>query len=176
MTGPVALAAPALLALYGLCRIIDGLDGGHGPGLSWTIGQLAFLASILGFGVLAVQLARTAPRRLAPITGAELTAMLAGVVLFVWVILTDLVPSLDQVWEPSDVLMRGAPAALSLGLTGLLALNIGSEVAPWTPIVFLGAFIVIGVGLDFLLPAAAAMVLSLRPRAHADPVMSFELA
>lgn len=175
MTGPVALAAPALLALYGLFRIIDGLDGGHGPGFYWTTGHLAFLASILGFGVLGVQLARTAPRRLAPITAAAFTAMLAGTLLFVWVILTDLVPSLEQVWEPSDALMRIGPAALSLGLTGLLALNVGSEVAPWTPIVFLGAFLVIGVNLDFLLPAAAAMVLSLRPRAHADPVMSFEL-
>ncbi len=175
MTGPVALAAPALLAVYGLFRIIDGLDGGHGPGLSWTAGHIAFFASILGFGVLGVQLARTAPGRLAPITAVASTAMLTGVALFLWVILTDLVPGLEQVWEPSGALMLIGPAALSLGLTGLLALNVGSEVAPWTPIVFFGAFIVIGADLGFLLPAAGAMVLALRPRAKADPVMSFEL-
>ena len=102
-------------------------------------------------------------------------AMLTGVGLFLWVILTDLVPSLEQVWEPSDALMLVGPAALSLGLTGLLALNVKAEVAPWTPIVFLGAFTMIGVDLDFLLLASAAMVLALRPRAQADPVMSFEL-
>ena len=175
MTGPVALAAPALLAVYGLFRFLDGLDGGHGPGVYWTAGHVVFFASILGFGVLGVQLAQAAPRRLAPITAMAFAAMLTGVGLFLWVILTDLVPGLEQVWEPSDVLMLVGPAALTLGLAGLLTLNVGSEVAPWTPVVFLGAFIVIGADLDFLLPAAAAMVLALRPRAKADPVMSFEL-
>lgn len=175
MIGPVALAAPALLAVYGLFRLLDGLDGGHGPGLYWTAGHVAFFASILGCGVLGVQLALAAPRRLAPITAVASTAMLTGVVLFLWVILTDLVPSLEQVWKLPDLLMLVGPVALSLGLTSLLALNVDSEVAPWTPIVFLAAFIVIGVDLDFLLPAAAAMVLALRPRVHADPQMSFEL-
>jgi len=175
MTGPVALAAPALLAVYGLFRLLDGIDGGHGPGLYWTAGHVAFFASILGFGVLGVQLAQAAPRRFAPITAVASTAMLTGVALFLWVILTDLVPSLEQVWEPSDALMLVGPAALSFGLTGLLALNVDAEVAPWTPIVFFGAFTVIGADLGFVLPAAAAMVLALRPRATADPVMSFEL-
>ena len=175
MTGPVALAAPSLLAVYGLFRFLDGLDGGHGPGLYWTAGHVVFFASILGFGVLGVQLGQAAPRRLAPITAVASTVMLTGVVLFLWVILTDIVPSLEQVWKLPDPLMLVGPLALSLGLTSLLALNVDSEVAPWTPIVFLGAFIVIGVDLDFLLPAAAAMVLALRPGAKADPQMSFEL-
>ncbi len=35
--------------VYGLVRLLHGLDGTHGPGLLWTAGHLAFLAALILF-------------------------------------------------------------------------------------------------------------------------------
>ncbi|MFF4347398.1 hypothetical protein [Streptomyces sp. NPDC001530] len=42
-------AAPALLGAYGVIRIVDGLDGSHGPGAAWTIGHMCFLVGLAYF-------------------------------------------------------------------------------------------------------------------------------
>jgi hypothetical protein len=41
------VAAPALIFGYGVVRLIDGLDGEYGPGLTWIIGHLLFLAGLV---------------------------------------------------------------------------------------------------------------------------------
>lgn len=46
---PEFLAAPLLVLVYGVVRIVDGLDGERGPGPAWTIGHLAFLAALALF-------------------------------------------------------------------------------------------------------------------------------
>lgn len=43
------LAAPVLTFVYGGIRLLDGLDGEHGPGLAWTTGHLAFIAALAVF-------------------------------------------------------------------------------------------------------------------------------
>ncbi|MGO4430608.1 hypothetical protein AB4Z54_70545, partial [Streptomyces sp. MCAF7] len=50
MRKPLAfIAAPLLVIVYGLIRILDGLDGERGPGPAWMTGHLAFLAALLLF-------------------------------------------------------------------------------------------------------------------------------
>jgi hypothetical protein len=49
-----ALVAPTLLLLYGLLRLIDGLDGDHGPALAWNLGHTLFFIAFVLFGVLIV--------------------------------------------------------------------------------------------------------------------------
>jgi hypothetical protein len=43
------LAAPVLTFVYGGLRLLDGLDGEHGPGFAWTAGHLAFIAALALF-------------------------------------------------------------------------------------------------------------------------------
>ncbi|MBO0513371.1 hypothetical protein [Streptomyces beijiangensis] len=43
------VAAPVLMGAYGIIRILDGLDGSHGPGLAWTTGHLCFLGALAFF-------------------------------------------------------------------------------------------------------------------------------
>ena len=73
-----ALAAPVLLLAYGLLRLIDGLDGIHGPGLAWTLGHLAFAAAMVLFGVLAPgSFAAVLPRRSGPCPAASIAFLSA---------------------------------------------------------------------------------------------------
>jgi hypothetical protein len=43
------LLAPLCLGSYGVIRILDGLDGSHGPGFAWTVGHLFFIAGLVFF-------------------------------------------------------------------------------------------------------------------------------
>ncbi|QQQ81071.1 hypothetical protein IOD16_31785 [Saccharothrix sp. 6-C] len=38
---PESVAAPLLVLVYGVCRIVDGVDGDRGPGPALPIGQFA---------------------------------------------------------------------------------------------------------------------------------------
>src|SRR5688500_5436126 len=93
-----ALAAPALMLLYGFFRWIDGMDGDRGPGLAWNIGRALFLVALVGFGIVAVGLYRivppAAPGRRA-VAAVGLGAGLVGAVGFAGVFVLDLFPRLD---------------------------------------------------------------------------------
>jgi hypothetical protein len=162
----VALSAPLLMATYGVLRFLDGLDGGHGPGLFWNLGHVALLLAVLGFGVLGVHLASSASRRHPTVAGVALVATLVGVALFSWVTLTDLSERLDDAWDMPDVLMAVGPLAFALGLVTLLALHVGRGVPAWSPAAFLLANVAIGVDLDLLLPAALVMLAAVYPLAR----------
>ncbi|WP_106396834.1 hypothetical protein [Actinocorallia populi] len=56
------VAAPVLVTVYGVVRLLDGLDGERGPGLAWTAGHLAFFASLLLFVPVLWELRRLAGR------------------------------------------------------------------------------------------------------------------
>ncbi|MFD0394669.1 hypothetical protein ACFQ3Z_29655 [Streptomyces nogalater] len=82
-----------------MLRLIDGMDGHHGPGLAWNVGHLCFLAAFLLLGALVRELralvpTATARRRTA--AGAAAAAGLLGAACFVWVILGDLFPTLSD--------------------------------------------------------------------------------
>ncbi|WP_158849960.1 hypothetical protein [Saccharothrix deserti] len=46
---PAFIAAPLLVLVYGVVRIIDGFDGVKGPGPAWTTGHLAFMGALALF-------------------------------------------------------------------------------------------------------------------------------
>ncbi|ETK33006.1 hypothetical protein [Microbispora sp. ATCC PTA-5024] len=55
-------AAPSLVLAYGVIRILDGLDGSHGPGFAWASGHLAFVAALLLFVPIFWHMRRVAGR------------------------------------------------------------------------------------------------------------------
>ncbi|WP_411135655.1 hypothetical protein [Streptomyces sp. C10] len=56
----VFTAAPLLVTVYASFRVLDGLDGERGPGPAWTIGHLAFLAALILFVPVFLELRRLA--------------------------------------------------------------------------------------------------------------------
>ncbi|MEU8300836.1 hypothetical protein AB0C04_26565 [Micromonospora sp. NPDC048909] len=161
----VAVAAPALLLLYGICRLVDGLDGDHGPGWAWNIGHSLFFVSIALFAALAVQLRRmllaTTPRRRA-LTDAATAATLIGAAAFLWVILGDLFAGFADAAPLPDPLFLIGPLLFQLGLLALLvrAATVRPRRLPrWSPPLVLLGFVALAVNLD-LLPVGGALILA----------------
>ncbi|MFC6017264.1 hypothetical protein ACFP2T_13735 [Plantactinospora solaniradicis] len=184
------LAAPALLLGYGLVRLLDGLDGSHGPGIAWTIGHLLFLAALVLFGVVMVGLTRVASRlRLA--RTVALVAGLIGLIAFVRVVVVDLIVGIQatdragmnrlyQRYEDFPGLPGGFTGVLDefgamLFPLGLLALAVlAATVRPrrlpwWSPVLAAVGFVLITVDLDLLPLGGAALLIALLPMTRQRP-------
>lgn len=161
----VPLAAPALLLIYAVARFIDGRDRDHGPSAAWNVGHLAFLGAFLGFGLLTVALYRHLRRGTDPWLTAAGSASLVGVALFCWVILTDLIPSLDARASLPDPVMAVGPAVFIAGFVGLLliAARRSNAVPVVTPGLSLLVFVLIAAELDLLAVAAGLLLMALWP-------------
>ncbi|GAA3390761.1 hypothetical protein [Cryptosporangium minutisporangium] len=162
------LLAPVLMLGYGLVRLLDGLDGSHGPGPAWTIGHLLFLAALVYFGLVALDLRRRAPGRIAT---AALVATLLGLVAFVRVVIVDLIVGFgaadraemnvryDEYETVADTVLDPLAPLFPLGLLVLLILLAVARQAPWwSPVLTLGGFAAITAELD-LLPVGALLLL-----------------
>ncbi|MEH0844428.1 hypothetical protein V6U81_18770 [Micromonospora sp. CPCC 205711] len=167
-----ALIAPILLILYGLCRLVDGLNGQRHDGLAWDVGHTLFLLGILGFAGLLLGLRRAllgVARRSRVLVEVATVAGLLGAAAFVWVILGDLFPRVADT-VPDPVLTVG-PALFQLGLLILLvrAATVRPRLLPgWGPALAFVGFVALAVDLD-LLPVGAALVFAgLLPLARAD--------
>ena len=57
----LSVLIPFLLLCYGVLRLIDGMDGDHGPGVAWNLGHTFFLAAFLLLGAFVVELRRLVP-------------------------------------------------------------------------------------------------------------------
>ncbi|MEV4479103.1 hypothetical protein [Micromonospora coxensis] len=157
-----ALVAPLLLLVYGLFRVADGLDGDRGNGWAWDVGHVAFGLGILVFAALALRLRRTLlPAGWRPVLTVATAATLLGSVAFLWVIVYDLFPGLEDMAEiPGPIFLLG-PALFELGLLALLLRAVLVRprlLPPWSPVLVLVGFVAIAVDLD-LLPVGAALVL-----------------
>jgi hypothetical protein len=153
MTRYAAVAAPALMLIYGHFRWADGLDGDRGNGWAWDVGHVAFLLAMLHFGVLVAGLARWAPTP-RPLMRAAVAVALVGIACFVWVIVDDLIDALPT---PSAILI-GGPALFQLGaLTVLIRLVVARLLPWWSPALVLAGFAAIGIALD-LLPIGAVVI------------------
>jgi hypothetical protein len=107
--------APALMAVYGAVRYIDGHDGEYGPGPAWTVGHLFFLGALLLYGPVIADLRQRiltaggtgtgtgdagrggpgGPGRARTITAAILTTITAvGLITFIRVAVLDIVVGL----------------------------------------------------------------------------------
>ncbi|MEO3782827.1 hypothetical protein ABGB12_05850 [Actinocorallia sp. B10E7] len=157
-----AATAPVLLLLYGILRLVDGLDGDRGPGLAWNLGHTFFLAAFVLFGVLIVGLRRlvreAAGSRI--VADPATAAGLIGVAGFLWVILCDLFERLEDAAPLPDPLYAAGPLLFQLGLLTLMVQLTAARprlLPAWSPVlVFLG-FLLIAVNLD-LLPLGAVFI------------------
>lgn len=156
-----AHAGPALLLLYGLCRMVDGLDGVRGPGVAWNTGHALFFLAIVSFAVLTV-----AGRRLVPAgapwqrvaANGAVAAGLAGAGCFLWVILGDLFQRFGDELPLPGPLQAAGPLMFQVGqLTLLVWLVAARRLPPWSPLLVLAGFALITADLD-LLPLAAVVL------------------
>ncbi|HEY1487547.1 MAG TPA: hypothetical protein VGF84_15685 [Micromonosporaceae bacterium] len=185
LTGLACVVAPALIIAYGVARLIDGLDGTHGPGPAWTIGHLFFLAGLLLFGVAMIGLRNRVERGRIVATVAA-TAGLVGLVAFVRTTLIDLIVGFQGVdragmnriyprydgWPGglptglTDALGNVGPALFLLGLLTLTILLVAARPAMWSwwsPVLVAIGFAAISVNLDLLPVGGAALLLALLP-------------
>jgi hypothetical protein len=154
LTAKSFVLAPVLVLIYSLVRVLDGLDGSHGPGLAWTAGHLAFLAALALFVPLVLELARRASNRRAAagvaafaLLGVAAAVVQFGIDLVVGFVAADRAEMgalFDRIQEVPGVL----PAVYTVGPTffyvGLVALVVMEAVAGrigwWSP-----ALVVLGV-------------------------------
>ncbi|UYM05385.1 hypothetical protein [Solicola gregarius] len=160
-----ALGAPLLLFCYGVLRLVDGLDGDHGPGVAWNVGHAMFLLAVMLFSVLIVGLhrrVRTPGRGL--LADAFMVLGLLGAACFILVIAGDLSQSIDDAVELPDAVMLLGPLAFQIGLLAPLVWLAATHRMPlWSPpLVFLG-FVVFAANLDLLALGAGVVLVGLAP-------------
>jgi hypothetical protein len=154
-----AFAAPVLLFAYGVLRLLDGMDGHHGPGAAWNAGHTCFFVAMLLLGILAVGMRRVL-RSAAPgqrvLSDVATVAALLGTAAFLWVITGDLFEEFPSLPGPMPGI---GPLLFQLGLLTLLVqLAVARRLPAWTPILVCAGFVLVAVSLD-LIPIGAAIVL-----------------
>jgi hypothetical protein len=173
-----ALGAPAFLLLYGLLRLVDGLDGAHGPGLAWNLGHTMFLVAFCLFGALSVGLRLM----VAPVTARKrvvadiaTVAALFGAGCFLWVILGDLSASFKDAVPVPDLLEIPGPLLFQIGMLTLLLQLVTTRpprLPVWTPVLVLLGFVMIAVNLDLLAIGTILIAVGLAPLAVTWPSRS----
>ncbi|WP_229378433.1 hypothetical protein [Streptomyces sp. VRA16 Mangrove soil] len=171
----LAVLIPVLLLWYGVLRLIDGMDGEHGPGLAWNLGHVSFLGAFVLLGALVVALRRLVPETTARRRAVADTAMVAGLsgaVCFLWVILGDLSPALSDAAPLPAPLQLAGPLAFQGGLLTLLTLLATARprrLPVRTPVLTFVAFALITVNLDLLPVAALTLLAALAPLTSLRP-------
>lgn len=174
------LAAPALTVGYGLVRLLDGLDGPHGPGFLWTLGHLAFLAALILFLPVLLAVRRMVGGGAVATTAA--VAGMAGVGCALVQICIDIVvgvaaddraamgrmfSDVQDVPGVALVVYGPGPALFYLGLVALAVhLAVARVATAWTPVLM-----VLGIGvtladLDLLPVGGLLMLAALAPLAR----------
>ena len=160
-----ALAAPTLLLVYGLLRLVDGLDGDHGPGLAWNLGHASFLVGFVLLGVLIAGMRRLVPPAATVtriVASLATVAGLFGVACFLWVILGDLFAGFHDAAPLPDALEAIGPLSFQLGVLTLLVILATARprrLPFWSPLLVLLGFGMFAVSLD-LIPVGALLVLA----------------
>jgi hypothetical protein len=158
-----ALAAPTLLLLYGVLRLVDGLDGSHGPGLAWNVGHMLFFLGFVLLGVLTVGMRLLVPARTVWTRTAANLAMAAGLFgagCFLWVILGDLSTEFRDAAPLPDPLELVGPLLFQAGMLTLLVMLTATRprrLPVWSTLCVLGGFLLFAVNLD-LIPIGALLV------------------
>ncbi|MGW0780884.1 hypothetical protein [Streptomyces sp. NPDC002913] len=174
-----ALIAPLLLVLYGLLRLVDGLDGDHGPGLAWNLGHTLFLFGFLLFGVVTLGL-RALVLRTRPggrlVANAATGVSLLGIACFLWVILGDLFADLAASAPLPEPLEMIGPLAFQGGWLTLLVMLVATSprlLPVRSPLLVLAGFLLFAVDLDLLPVGGLLLMAGLAPVARASrPALS----
>lgn len=173
-----AIGAPVLLFLYGVLRLIDGMDGRHGPGFAWNLGHTLFLIGFVLLGGLMVGLRQLVPATTRPARAVADVAMVAGLfgaACFVWVILGDLFGRLHDAAPLPGPLRLAGPIGFQVGALGLLVMLVATRprrLPLWSPVLVLVGFLLFAASLD-LIPFGAVIILcGLSPLARRSFVTS----
>lgn len=168
----LSVVIPFLLLWYGVLRLIDGMDGDHGPGVAWNLGHTFFLAAFVLLGAFVVELRRLVPAAttgMRTAAGAATVAAMIGAGCFVWVILGDLFPGLaDSAPLPGPLAFAG-PIAFQLGMLTLLIMLAAvrpRKLPAWSPALVFVSFALITVSLDLIPLAAVGLMVGLAPLAR----------
>ncbi|MFG2043897.1 hypothetical protein [Dactylosporangium sp. NPDC048998] len=169
------LAAPALMAGYGVVRLTDSE---HGPGFVWTFGHLLMLAGLVMFGWVFAGLRRAVPGRTAKAFGAIGFVGLGAVIVQICVdIVVGFMSSDAATKDHNFERFQEIPGVLPVVYTvvplffyvGLLALTtLGAVVRPrslpwWTPVLILVGTAVAGVNLDYIPEAGVLYLIAFLP-------------
>lgn len=163
---------PLLLLAYGMLRLIDGMDGDHGPGVAWNIGHAFFLVAFLLFGAFVVVLRGLVPAdtiRMKTVASAAMVAGVFGAGCFVWVILGDLFSGLAESAPLPGPLEFAGPMAFQLGMLTLLIMLVAvrpRQLSVWSPALVFVSFVLIAVTLDLIPVAAVVLMAGLTPLAR----------
>jgi hypothetical protein len=173
------LAAPALLGVYGLVRLIPG---SRQPGLGWTAGHLALLAGLLLFGGLLHVLHRTARER-GPVAallgyGTALVGLCCSLGQIGIDLYTGVVCGTRAEQDHLFAQIQGHPGVLPafyqvgplLFYVGLLALlttlAVRRRLPWWSPVAMVAGTVLMAASLDLMTLGAALYALALLPLAR----------
>ncbi|WP_141721554.1 hypothetical protein [Micromonospora citrea] len=179
----VIVLAPALTIVYGLVRLLDGLDGQHGPGLLWTLGHAAFLVALFLFGFVVIVARRMIGGGVVATTTAAVGVV--GLVCSIAQIGIDIVVGLaaddkagmremfgavQDVPGLSTAVYGPGPALFHVGLLVLVVhLAALRAVAVWAPVCLLLGIGAAATNLDLLPVAGLLIMLALVPLARRAP-------
>jgi hypothetical protein len=176
-------AAPALMAMYGVVRL---LDGRRGPGFGWTFGHLLMLAGLVLFAWVIAGLRRQLPRGGVAnvITAITAVGLCAGIVQIGIDVVVGLVAGdaaakshdyerIQAVPGVTPVVYAVVPVFFYVGFFALVAMAAIARprLAPWwTPVLALAGTVAVASNLDFLPEAGIADLIALAPIACRGPV------
>ncbi|MGN9844005.1 hypothetical protein ACTMTI_38365 [Nonomuraea sp. H19] len=174
------IAAPLLVLAYGVIRILDGLDGGRGPGIAWTTGHLAFIAALVLFVPIFWRMRSMAGRNalstVSAVAGtAGIVALLAqfGIDIVVGFLSADragmgvLFERIQDVPGVSIAVYDGGPFLFYLGQLALVVqLAVMRRVKAWTPVLVLIDLVLPFVDKDLIPVGAVFLLVSFVPLAR----------
>ncbi|MEU8264577.1 hypothetical protein AB0C02_28665 [Micromonospora sp. NPDC048999] len=169
------VAAPALMAGYGVVRLTDSE---HSPGFVWTFGHLLMLASLVMFGWVFAGLRGAVPGRNAKVFGAIGFVGLGAVIVQICAdIVVGFMSSDAATKDHNFERFQEIPGVLPVVYTvvpvlfyvGLLGLTISAAVVRprplpwWTPVLILVGTAVAGVSLDYIPEAGVLYLIAFLP-------------
>ncbi|WP_405899517.1 hypothetical protein OG242_20330 [Streptomyces sp. NBC_00727] len=177
------LAGPALMAGYGVVRLIGRAVGDYGPGVWWSAAHVLFLAGVLAFVPVFLGLrlpagergGRRAGVRVAAglgLLGTAAVAVQAVIDLVVGFLaaddqaMSDMFEKVQDVPGVMPVVYTVLPMLFWLGLLALvtlLAFFRRGEVPGWSPLLVLAGVVMMAMSLDLLAPGALCIGMGLFP-------------
>ncbi|MFJ5719022.1 hypothetical protein [Streptomyces sp. NPDC093149] len=175
--GTALLVGPALMAGYGVVRLVGRAVGDYGPGAWWTVAHLLFLAAVVAFvavfrglrGLAGVRGGRRVAVEVASwagVLGAAAVAVQALIDLGVGFVAADEQSMSDLFGKVQDVpgvmplVYTVVPLLFWVGLLALvtlLAFFRRDLVRAWAPVAVLAGTVLMAMSLD-LLPAGAVCI------------------
>ncbi|MFC9622927.1 hypothetical protein ACFTXM_24055 [Streptomyces sp. NPDC056930] len=181
--GTVFLAGPALMAAYGVVRLIGRAVSDYGPGMWWSLAHLLFLAGVLVFVPVFLGLRRLAGERggkrvavavaaWTGLLGAAAVAVQAVIDLVVGFVAADK-RAMGEIFERVQDIPGVMPSVYTvvpmlfwlglLALVTLLAFFRRDLVRAWAPVAALAGVVLTGMNLDLLPIGALCIGLALLP-------------